>query len=219
MKGFKELPDNLVQIGSKTFHIHRHDFHNGTIINLEVGGGARVGYMEVLPIEELQSVRIMDMPKGFSLDIYMPSLPATPEIEGINIKNIHGKGRCNFRLGFMYSNWEIERNLLIYSREIAARLLLELPDCRSAYFNDEEVGTSVACDLEVPIEADLHQYLHELDKRVHEIIRAPARKVDRPVAEGVQLKPDEHGMKWWIRHVLIPLAGSAAVVGLFKMFM
>ncbi|MGV3627408.1 MAG: hypothetical protein ACO1PN_06940 [Betaproteobacteria bacterium] len=220
MNGFVELPNDHVQIGSKIFHIGRHDFRDGVTYTLEVGGGSKSGYAneDVLPIEELKNVRIMDLPKGFGLHIYMPSLPETPEIQGINLKHVFGRGKANFNIGFIYGTWKAEHNLLLYARKVAARLLLELPDCRSASFYDEEVGVGLACDLDIPIEADLYQYIHELDKRVKAIIHTPLHTSDITTKPVAGLKPDEHGAKWWIRYVLIPLAGSATIIALLKIF-
>jgi hypothetical protein len=217
MRGFKEVSGDNVQIGRNTFQVCRHDFRNGTTVSLEVGGGPRSGFTNILPIEDLQNIRVMDLPKGFSLDIYMPTLPKSPEIEGLSFKHVHGKGICSLSLGFVYAEWKNECNLALYSKEVAAKMLLELPNCFAVSVDNEDVGTRISCSLDIPTHVDLYQQSQELGLIVSNVL-APKKSTSSYRELLPALKPDEHGVRWWIRYVLIPIFGSATLLGLIRMF-
>ncbi len=108
-----------------------------------------------------------------------------------------------------------------FCRGLAAAFLTQLPQAFAVSVEDEEVGVRVYCKLQVPMQNDLHEFACDLGSRVSQILESNrATSPPPPVAAAPkvkELKPDEYGIKWWLRYVVIPIAASGTVVAIIGM--
>lgn len=214
--GIEFVGKDRVRIGQAEYRLFLHDppLPGGRASVVEVSGKPHCGYQELLEIDQLKGVTANQLPKGFSISIYAPRL-ATKNIDSMEIRNAFGAIKLSFTVSHDYEDWKHPSNLIHFSNHLAAEFLKSVPDCASARSRPDDVNVSVTCELDMPRTAELSQYIALVDACVGQVIGRLLSGESKGLST-THLKPDEHGYKWWVRYVLIPIAGSATLVALLN---
>jgi len=216
--GIERISQDRIRIGPKEFKlfVNERSLPDGTTIGVEVAGRPNCGYQDLFEIEYLKGVLAHQLLSGLSISIYQPRL-ATKQIDALEVRSPYGAPILSFSISHDYADWKHNSNLIHFSSALAADLLQKLPGCVSATSKAEDVDVVISAKLDIPQTADLHEYITQVDTHVSKLLQdRMGLWAETPTKAHPTLKPDEHGYKWWLRYVVIPVAGSAAVVALLN---
>jgi hypothetical protein len=218
LHGIERLGHDRIRIGPKEFRlfVNEHRLPDGTSLGVEVAGRPNCGYQDLFEIDYLKGVAAHQLLPGLSITIYAPRL-ATKQIESLEVRNPYGAPVLSFAISHDYVDWNHKSNLIHFSNSLAAELLKNLPDCVSASSKADDQNVLVAVRLDVPQTVDLYEYIDRIDQCVSKILsNCLGYSGELEPGSVVALKPDEHGYKWWLRYVVIPVLGSAALIALLN---
>lgn len=218
--GIERLGENKIRIGPKDFRLVVLDkpLPDGTCLGVEVAGRPFSDRQEQFDLELLKGAFAYQLFRGLYVAIYSPIVETKSLIQA-ELLNPYGSPMLKLSLSYTYATWAGETNLNLFCQRLADTLLKELSGCTSATSKPDDVSADVNLCLDVPQSADLYEFVSDTDKQLANIERrlvlSALVRSSKP-ANG--LKPDEHGYKWWVRYVLIPIAGSAVAVAIVRYF-
>ena len=214
IRGIERLGENEVRIGAKTFRLGVCDrpLPDGTYLGVDAAGRPYSEYQQQIDLELLQGASAHQLFKGLYIGIYAPIVESQC-ITYMELANPYGNPVLLLSISFSYSDWTEDSNLNFFGKRLAEDFLKQITGCVSAKSTAEDVSVELSLKIDVPQDADLYQFIHAVDQEINGIVRhATAGRSNDSPAKTTQLKPDEHGYKWWLRYALIPLAGSAAIL-------
>jgi len=218
IQGIERLDEKRIRIGSKEFRlgIADHPLPDGTYMGVEAAGRPYTERQQQFDLELFQGTQANQLFKGLYIGIYSP-IVESKNISYIELANPYGNPTLCLSLSFEYAGWTGESNLVHLGKRLSQTFLKEIPSCTSATSKAADVAVDISLKIDIPRSEDLYEFVRAIDQKVNDEIR---RATTLPNADGAvagDLKPDEHGYKWWVRYVLIPLLGSAAVVAVVQL--
>lgn len=214
--GIEQTSYDKIRIGPETFRlVHcQHPLPDGTTMGVEVAGRPYCGYQQIFDVEYLKGIPAYQLPKGLYIAIYAPRL-SVKQIDHIEIANPYGSPALSLLLSYGYGEWDGESNLNHFGSTFAGKLLHALPHCVSAKAEPQDSALGISVRLDIPKTADLYDFLHQIDIAIADLLQESVKP--RSIhTNPPTLKPDEHGYKWWLRYIVIPVLGSALVVAVLK---
>lgn len=214
--GIEQTSHDKIRIGPETFRlVHcRHPLPDGTTMGVEAAGRPHSGYQQIFDVECLKGALAHQLPKGLYIAVYAPKL-SVKQIIHIEIANPYGAPTLSLSLSYSYCEWGEESNLNRFGSALAGKVLNALPHCVSASAKPQDSALDISFRLDIPKTADLHDFLRQTDIAIASLIQE-STKPGSAHANPPTLKPDEHGYKWWLRYIVIPVLGSALVVAVLK---
>lgn len=215
--GLERLGQNRIRIGPKEFKlfVNEHRLPDGTTLGVEVAGRPNCGYQDLFETEYLKGISAHQLLHGLSISVYHPRL-ATKQIDGFEFRNPYGAPILSFSISHDYADWKNSSNLIHFSAALAGDFLQKLPDCVSATSRPDDVNVVVSVRLDVPQTADLYEYISQVDQCTLQILNERMQSLTGKPVPPQGLKPDEHGYKWWLRYIVTPILGSAALIALLR---
>jgi hypothetical protein len=213
-EGIERLGETTLRIGPKTFRlvVAEHPLPDGTYMGVEGAGRPFSEHQQQFDLEVFKGVLARQLLKGLYIGVYSP-IVESPNISYIEIANPYGNPTLLVSLTFDYADWTHEANVIVFCKGLAARLSRELPGCTSARSKPADVCVDVSLRIDIAQAADIYEFVRAIDERIKRIMNVA---IDSPDSAAAALKPDEHGYMWWVRHALIPLAGSAAILAIIR---
>ncbi len=185
---------------------------------LEVGGRHGSGYEELLLIEQFADMRVQDLPEGLHISIQHPNTPLRL-LESFTLLCGKKRTKASFTLFYSPDDWHQRKNLWHYTKELSGKLLGELIEANSASVGKDQGHTWIDIELEFQAKEEICNYIIDLEKRVQMIAQHVLKeKSETEYEPQAGLKPDEKGFKWWLRYIIVPVLGSAGLIGLIKLF-
>lgn len=216
--GIERLSENRIRIGPKDFRLLVLDkpLPDGTYLGVEVAGRPYSDRQEQFDLELFRGAFAYQLFRGLYVAIYSPIVD-TKSLVHAELLNPYGSPMLKLSLSYTYATWVGEPNLNLLCQRLAETFLKELPGCTSTKWKPDEVSADVNLCLDVPQNTDLYEFISSTDKQITSIERRlTSLSPGHSSKLSSMLKPDEYGYKWWVRYVLIPLAGSAAVFAIVR---
>lgn len=220
-----ELVDaSSIKLGRRSYRMFTLDreLDDGTLHSVETYGRPHMmssDLQDKFALDDLAGVLSSDLPDKFSFMAYEPLLD-TPGLDNIYFKSKGGKQYLVGSIFQGYHEWTGAENLADYGARLAAQLRAVLPACLSSKAQRDEYGVTLWFTTEIPSHSDLAEYVRGIDSLAYRTVvdmRGNVSHSPAPLTPSASLKPDERGLKWWIRYVVVPLIGSATVVALIAL--
>ncbi len=218
-----ELIDaSSIRLGARSYRVFTLDkeLNDGTLLSVETYGRAPMispDLQDKFSLDDLGGVLSSDLPDKFSFMAYEPALD-TPGLNNIYFKSRGGKQYFVGEIFQSYQEWTGAENIADYGARLATRLRAALPRCISSRPQRDEYGITLWFTVEIPAHTDLAEYVRSIDSQAYRSVIEVRSNVLPSTGTPVTLKPDERGLKWWIRYVAVPLLGSATLLALVAMF-
>jgi len=216
--GIERLGENKIRIGPKDFRLAvlGQPLPDGTYLGVEVAGRPFSDRQEQFDLELLKGAFAYQLFRGLYVAIYSP-IVETKSLVHAELLNPYGSPMLKLSLSYTYATWTGETNLNTFCQRLAETFLKELPGCTFAKSKPDDVSADINLCLDIPQGADLYEFISSTDKQIAGVERRFASPSPAHSSKPANaLKPDEHGYRWWVRYVLIPLAGSAAVFAIVR---
>lgn len=186
---------------------------------LEVGGKHGSGYGDLLLVEQFGDMRVKDLPDGLHISLHHPNTPLGL-LESFTLLCAPRRTKVSFTLFYSFESWHHPKNLWHYAKELSGKLLADLDEARGASIGQDQGCVWIDVESEIPIKTEVRSYLIDLEMRVQSISQMIDKRKVEPESNSLQLdlKPDEKGLKWWLRYIIVPVLGSAGLIGLIKLF-
>lgn len=185
---------------------------------LEVGGRHGSGYEGLLLIEQFADMRVQDLPEGLHISLQHPNTPLRL-LESFTILCGKKRAKASFTLFYSPDDWHQPKNLWLFTKELSGKLLGELIEANRASVGKDQGHTWIDIELDFQAKEEIRSYLIDLENRIQLIIQRALKESTETKAEvHSSLRPDEKGFKWWLRYIIVPVLGSASLIGLIKFF-
>lgn len=226
---FEVLSEDRVRLGAqelRAFFTPGGDA-GGDRWSVEVTADSNQPYAQYLAPHELRNVRPVDLPNGFSLSIERLERARLvfSNIHFLTARKQQDKLTLSLSVLFDYADWHLPVSLSVFAEEYATSLV---SSAISASVERWDSGININCSTVLSPQADLFDELKQLSEhcllRYRECLSigyAGAKKSKSEQAPSVH--SDSSGPRWWVRYVLVPLAGSgafaaavAALIAIFK---
>jgi hypothetical protein len=107
-----------------------------------------------------------------------------------------------------------------FIKELSGKILAEIADITSAEVEQDEGCAWISVRAKAPSSSAIREYIVTLERQITELSNQ-FNKLSGPVQldepSQPQLKPDEKGFKWWLRYVIVPVIGSAALIAILRL--
>lgn len=185
---------------------------------LEVGGEHGSGYRELLLVEQFGDMRVKDLPDRLDISLYRPNTPLGL-FESFNLLCGPRRGELSFTVFYSPEHWRHPKNLWHYAKELSGKLLAALDEVKAASVGQDQGCVWIDVQSEIPANTEVREYIVTLERRVHSIAEeiTGRKEESEPKPRQLDLKPDEKGFKWWLRYIIVPVLGSASLIGLAKL--
>ena len=175
-------------------------------------------YPKLLLLEQLSDLRLKDLPQDLGITISRPNTPLNI-LESIDLRSGFYQGNLCFTVFYSSESWKSPTNLWHHTKSLAGKILSDIEDSMSAEVLRDQGCTWVNVSCRIPENTLIVDYIVGMEKRIDALIKELENKsgATQPGPKESSLKPDERGLKWWLRYVIVPIIGGSTLIALLKM--
>ncbi len=211
---FEVISDDSVRIRGRAFKVHHQaePFEDGTTHTLEATTDSRNKYGQFLEVHELREISAAMLPVGFSIMIERPK-SQFKDTTLAYFKNVRAGHQISQGIYFDYADWHLPINVMDFADLLKAELTEGQARLSKVHIDKADASLYMTCMLNIDTDDDLYARFKDLDASITRAYRRCIQSLATP-HQQVEHKSDSSGLKWWVRYVVVPLAGSGAFAAL-----
>lgn len=193
---------------------------DGSICLVEATSRPTWAYQTFLAPNELRGVRAVDLPQGFQIIISHPTARSRG-LDYLHFQNCSNGLNLVFSVRFTFDDWEERINLIHFVEDIRSLVELRMPGCQAAWVDRDEYGVDICCKIKLEPKDDIYEIFAISDRKMSELHREVISGEGRPFQSLLEVAAvsKESELKWWVRHVIVPVIGGTTVAAVISWFL